>query len=565
MSIARSPYDSANVAIAGGRIFRMERGAAQPSYSIGDARLSEASNISGQAYSVTGANVFCVIPTILKNYQGLPGTAGTGAIVEPSMLYFPQGWNGWEFWMTAMPYDGSNAQYENPCIYCSHDGKNWTVPTGASNPLVLPPDGTNHNYDSTLFMLADGITMGIVYGQTANPNSSYYYLTSSDGVTWSAPVAMSGTSFAQATHYLNTPCPFYDQAAGLWTMYSCDSPGGSGGQFVYQTAMSLAGPWSALVSVTSNFPAGETAVYHADLKMLPGNEIVGLAMCGSSAGGRVYPVRIPPVGTGFGTVAHYGAALRPSNLLTSATYLYRSSMVAIGDKWRAIFGTLGLGPNSFAFIPGVIEFDSSVFFEALYARNGALMPAAQLTGTLAAVAPYSGGLFWDSFNHVTLGNCTASGNGSATAWTTGGTGTLAIVSNKLMQTVSGNSHLYANTASADVDMQIIIATLGSGFFATFRLQDTSNFWRISVVSGLMLIQSIASGSATGIAGAIVTTSEANSVLRVVAKGNSIRVFWQNLLVFDLNSAYLNTQTNHGVQISTDLTCAVANVLMALPR
>jgi hypothetical protein len=252
-------------------------------------------------------------------------------------------------------------------------------------------------------------------------------------------------------------------------------------------------------------------------------------------------------------------------LLTSSPYLYRSALVPIGSKWRVLFGTLGLGPNSYAFIPGSVEFDSSVFFEALYSRNGALMPAAQLTGTSAAMAPYSGGLFWDSFNHATLGACTASGNGSAASWTTAGTGTLAIVSNKLQQTVSGNSHLYVNTGTTDVDLQVVIATLGTGCFATFRVQDTNNFWRVTAISGFMRIDRIVGGSATNVAGCIVTTSEANSVLRVLVKGNSIKVFWQNVQVFDVNSSYLNTQTKHGVQISSDLTSAVANVLMAMPR
>lgn len=557
------PETRAVYSVPSGRSF--SNSSAIPHYSIGDARLVDSCNLEGQAYSSSGYNNFCSIPTVIKNYQGLPGTAGTGAIVEPSMLYFPQGWNGWEYWLAAMPFDGGNAQYENPSIFVSHDGRNWTTPAGVSNPLVLPPNATDNNFDNTLFMAEDGATMCLAFGQTAGTSSGLWYMTSTDGVNWTAPVAMSGTTFAKATHYLQTPCPFYDSVAGQWTMYSVDIPGGTGGVVVSQTATSLAGPWSAPAAVTSNFPPSETAVFHMDLKRGPGNEIIGLAMCGDNTGGRCYPVRIMPTSTGFGTTMQFGPLIRPVNLRLNQHALYRCTAVPVGNQWKALFGSFGIGPNSYAMIPGTIEFDSPTYFSALYSRNAALMPNAQFTGTLGTMASYSGGLFWDSFNHATLGNCTASGGASATAWTTSGTGTLAITSNLLNQTVSGSNHIYVNSGSADIDYQVVINTLGGGFYVTFRLQDTSNFLRVYCSTGLFILAKVVGGTPTNLVGVIVSASDANSTLRILAKGNSIKVYWEGLQIIDYNTSQFNTATSHGMFFSADVTTKVANALMALPR
>src|SRR5699024_10013244 len=52
-----------------------------------------------------------------------------GEAVHPSVLYFPDGWNGHRYWMAYTPYAGGTDGREDPCIAYSDDGTNWTVPT----------------------------------------------------------------------------------------------------------------------------------------------------------------------------------------------------------------------------------------------------------------------------------------------------------------------------------------------------------------------------------------------------------------------------------------------------
>lgn len=59
---------------------------------------------------------------------------------HPSVLFFPDGWNGWRYWMVETPFSPDCKPYvdrnECPSIHVSRDGRNWTVPQGLKNPIV---------------------------------------------------------------------------------------------------------------------------------------------------------------------------------------------------------------------------------------------------------------------------------------------------------------------------------------------------------------------------------------------------------------------------------------------
>ncbi|MGA9213441.1 hypothetical protein [Kaistella sp.] len=60
---------------------------------------------------------------------------------HPDVQYFPNGFNGYKYWMVFTPYFGTigteqdSKKYENPTIVVSNDGLNWSPPNGISNPL----------------------------------------------------------------------------------------------------------------------------------------------------------------------------------------------------------------------------------------------------------------------------------------------------------------------------------------------------------------------------------------------------------------------------------------------
>ncbi|MCH5217392.1 MAG: hypothetical protein J1F07_02380 [Muribaculaceae bacterium] len=69
--------------------------------------------------------------------------------IHPKVLYFPEGWHGYRFWMAYTPYPNGAVDCENPCIAASHDGLNWEDPKGLSNPLATAPEG-GYNSDTHL-------------------------------------------------------------------------------------------------------------------------------------------------------------------------------------------------------------------------------------------------------------------------------------------------------------------------------------------------------------------------------------------------------------------------------
>lgn len=70
------------------------------------------------------------------------------AYCHPDVQYFPEGFNGYKYWMVFTPYFGSigtqqeSKRFENPSIVVSNDGLNWTDPPGITNPIAKTPSNT---------------------------------------------------------------------------------------------------------------------------------------------------------------------------------------------------------------------------------------------------------------------------------------------------------------------------------------------------------------------------------------------------------------------------------------
>lgn len=64
---------------------------------------------------------------------------------HPDVQYFPNGFNGYKYWMVFTPYFGSvgnvqiSKRYENPTIVVSNDGINWSGTGGTATPLQMAP------------------------------------------------------------------------------------------------------------------------------------------------------------------------------------------------------------------------------------------------------------------------------------------------------------------------------------------------------------------------------------------------------------------------------------------
>ena len=142
---------------------------------------------SGEGGSFGGSSMITVVGSVEKVEPISP--YGDPQFVHPSVIRVLGKFNGYEYWMAITPYVDSNNATENPCIYASHNGKDWVVPTGITNPLFGPPEvgfyaDVNLVYDSGLY--GDGIQKLYLYW--SNPHKAEKYVSHTlDGVTWTEP------------------------------------------------------------------------------------------------------------------------------------------------------------------------------------------------------------------------------------------------------------------------------------------------------------------------------------------------------------------------------------------
>lgn len=134
---------------------------------------------------------------------------------HPKMLYIPQGWNGYKYWLAITPTFGIIAEqvgpayFENPHIFASNDAINWIEPT--QNPIDVPApfSFTNVVYpfnSDTHLLIGDDGWMYCYYRMTDmpreyvnnNPGEAGVYKIamvckkSRDGVNWSERMVVFG-------------------------------------------------------------------------------------------------------------------------------------------------------------------------------------------------------------------------------------------------------------------------------------------------------------------------------------------------------------------------------------
>lgn len=122
----------------------------------------------------------------------IPTYDGSGQLTHPSVLYFPEGWNGHKYWAVATPYPNSDDGYENPSIYCfDNPGENWKIPAGLKNP-VIPKPSVGFNSDPCLGYNRTSDELYCIYREynSTDLNIKYLLIKSSDGISWSNPVLL---------------------------------------------------------------------------------------------------------------------------------------------------------------------------------------------------------------------------------------------------------------------------------------------------------------------------------------------------------------------------------------
>lgn len=200
---------------------------------------------------------------------------GTNSVVEPSVVYDPDGWGSdgagkaWRFWMVFGPYESRSAANENPSIMVSDTGgDDWVVPTGLTNPVISGRSGDGNNCDPQLFWDAAG-TLYLSYTvQNSASSDGVYYVTSTDGVTWSAAAEVLSSSDPNDRN--STRFAHHD---GKWWCWYVDATAVTIPFHIkLRTATTLAGLNTATATtVTGLSPLGtDTTVWEFEVKRVDG-------------------------------------------------------------------------------------------------------------------------------------------------------------------------------------------------------------------------------------------------------------------------------------------------------
>jgi len=111
---------------------------------------------------------------------------GENETIHPSVINLGTQWNGYQYFMANTPMPQF---YENPSIWASNDGFNWTVPTGVTNPIVPKPDGAlNFNADPELWFEENVLYM--LYMTSNSTTNQIKCIHTTDLINWSTPVIL---------------------------------------------------------------------------------------------------------------------------------------------------------------------------------------------------------------------------------------------------------------------------------------------------------------------------------------------------------------------------------------
>jgi len=147
-----------------------------------------------------------------------PTYEGSGEVVHPDAVVFPERWQGRRYWLSATPYPIGNPKYENPSIYQGYTSRSLTVPAGVANPLATPGALGGYMSDPDMLYDPDRNQLRMYYRQTTQGNDLLYMITSENGAAWSAPQrVLTGERYGVISPAI------VRESAGSWRMWSVNA------------------------------------------------------------------------------------------------------------------------------------------------------------------------------------------------------------------------------------------------------------------------------------------------------------------------------------------------------
>lgn len=193
----------------------------------------------------------------------LPSVYGDTQAFHPSVLHFDEAWNGYEFWIAYSPYPEADDSKENPHVLASHDGINWVLPKGFSNPLDEKPENYKHqvcyNSDPELVYNSDTDELECWWRMVNDHDDQMilYRRRTKDGIHWTEKELMLETVRSK-DDYLS-PALLYED--GIYKMWSI----GDGYKIKYKEWDSKNG-WTSTVYGKLKYTADTLRSWHISVR-----------------------------------------------------------------------------------------------------------------------------------------------------------------------------------------------------------------------------------------------------------------------------------------------------------
>jgi len=466
-------------------------------------------------------------------------------LVHPTLLYFPNGWNGYKYWMCATPYPSAQSAYENPSMYVSNDCITWIVLSGVTNPIEAKPAGSAYNSDPTLFMMPDGITMCLVIKVSGEEESERFYLkTTTNGINWTTRQLIFGT-LASAEQNVS-PSFWWD--GSQWYMFSINILPATN-VLQYRTCATLDGTWSeAIVCNIANVPTGKEP-WHFEIRKYKNVYImlINYMTTGGSSNG-ILRFAWSPDGVNWASSSQTVA-------YANTTSLYKSSFILVqeGNLIKAKI-LMGKASDYLIYYKEVI-FSPKPSYSALEAKKQYNL---DLFSGINNLAP---AVFGDTFTRADSASSLGVASSGQT-WTTA-SGTFGISGNKAYLPSDAGSKGIVDIGISDFKAGVEFSSLNNESWFLFRYVDGNNFFRFgctganaadnrytcqSVIGGsvVTLTLNISSNTTTNLYNYV---AAANDKVEVECMGRLINLYINGELVAYTTHASLTTATKIGIQAS----------------
>lgn len=475
-------------------------------------------------------------PAMRTIWDALTPTQRKGQ-THPSVLVFDRPWNGYAYWMAFTPYPNAESAFENPCICASIDGLNWIVPDGVVNPIIPPAVSPGYNADTHLIHdpVADILIM--IYRERnngANALNKVICLTSTNGVTWSAPTTI--LSGATGTLDFASPSIWWDPVINKYVMFAHNLDLTNWPIMRYESASLLSG-WTQTGQVTMPSIAGRKW-WHSYWKRTPSGEIIGIVADNNGsqgAAGDLYLATSYDSGVSVGCKKLVG---------------YRRCFGATAVNYRSTFWMNGIGDCSLNLIAASI---SGGLSRAVAKSN--VKSKRDIENDLLSMGLTVGK---STKNKVLVADdfVRADGNGlgsdyTGKPWTQLDAGNpVGILGNAAYGFTAGNCRAIIDCGVSNYDMLIAVRAIVNEVDLIFGYIDTSNYFRLnlrSTSSGEATLSKVVGGVNTVLSAGFGNLPTSDRIIRIRRASPILEVYSDGELIHSVSDTQLPSGTKVGIR------------------